>query len=122
MLAGGDARGRGFAANAGVAQDVVGAGGLFHPPRIEGLERLGAGDGDVDIPALVGVDHQLVGPADLFADDHAAAQVFVGIAANLELEVGPAIGECFLAEAADFLFGVAEPADGCRVGGIAFGQ
>ena len=32
VLAGGDADRGDFAANAGVAEDVVGAGGLFHPP------------------------------------------------------------------------------------------
>ena len=73
--------GGGFAADAGVAEDVVGAGGLFHPPGVDGREGAGAGDGFDDAPFLVGVDHEFVGPADLFADDVAAAEVFGGIAA-----------------------------------------
>ena len=84
-----------FAADAGVAEDVVGAGGLFHPPGLEFGELAGAVDGFEDAPLLVGVDHELVGPADLFADDVAAAEIFGGVAAYFEFEVGPAFGEGF---------------------------
>jgi hypothetical protein len=119
VLAGGDADFRDFAADAGVAEDVVGAGGLFHPPGFEFGELTGALDGFEDAPLLVGVDHELVGPADLFADDVAAAEVVDWVAADFELEVGPAFGEGFVAEAADLVFGVAEPAYGGGVGGIA---
>ena len=35
VLAGGDANRRDFAANAGVAENVVGAGGFFHPPGVQ---------------------------------------------------------------------------------------
>src|ERR1700721_421886 len=45
VLAGGNADGGGFAADAGVAEDVVGAGGFFHPPGVDGSEGSGAGYG-----------------------------------------------------------------------------
>ena len=122
VLAGGDADGRGFAADAGVAEDVVGAGGLFHPPGVErGLSCAGAVDGFEDAPALVGVDHELVVPADFAADEEAAAEVVGGVATDFEFEVGPAVGEGLLAEAADFGVVEAEPADGGGVGGQAGG-
>ena len=70
-------------------------------------------------PLLVGIDHQLVGPADLFADNVTAAEVFCRIAAHLELEIGPAFCERFVAETANLLVRVAEPADRCGVGGVA---
>ena len=87
---------------------------------LSGREGAGAFDGFEDAPLLVGVDHELVGPADLFADDVAAAEIVGGVAADFELEVGPAVGEAFAAEAADLFVAEAEPADGGGVGGVAF--
>ena len=51
----------------------------------------------IDAPLLVGVHHQLVGPADLFAHEAAAPQVVRGVAADLQLELGPALRERFAA-------------------------
>ena len=96
--------------------------GLVGSSIHQGFERgelAGAVDGFEDAPLLVGVDHELVGPADLFADDVAAAEVFGWVAAYFEFEVGPAFGEGFVAEAADLFFAVAEPADRGGVGGVA---
>jgi hypothetical protein len=53
----------------------------------------GALDRFKDSPFLIGVNHELVRPADFFADDVAAAEIFSGVAADLEFEVGPAFGE-----------------------------
>jgi hypothetical protein len=120
VFAGGDAD-TGLAADAGVAEDVVGTGGLFHPPRLNFDELTRALDGFEDAPLLVGVDHHAVGWADLFADDAGAAKVVCGFATDLEFEVGPAVSEAFAAEAADLLFAVAEPAGGGGVGRVARG-
>ena len=79
----------------------------------------GTVDGFEDSPLLVGVDHELVGPADLFADDVAAAEVLGGVAAYFEFEVGPAFGQGFVTETADLVFAVAEPSYGGGVGGVA---
>ncbi len=68
---------------------------------------------------MVGVDHELVGPADLFADDLTTVKIVCGVSAYFEFEVGPAFGEGFVAEAADLFVGVAEPAYGGGVGGVA---
>ncbi len=111
VFAGGDADGSDFAANAGVAEDVVGVGGFFHPPGVEWSQGAGAFDGFEDAPLLVGVDHEAVVRADLFAHDLAAAEVVCGVAADFEFEVGPAVGEAFAAEAADLFVAEAEPAD-----------
>ncbi len=121
VFAGGNAGGSGFAADAGVAEDVVRAGGLFHPPDIYGGELAGALDRFDDSPLLVGVDHHAVFGADFFADDAGAAKVVCRVAADFELEVRPAVGETFAAEAADLVFAVAEPAGGGGVGGISGG-
>src|ERR1700679_1956233 len=102
-----------------MAEDVVWAGGLLHPVGLEFGELVGSFDGFKDSPLLVGVDHELVGPADLVADDVAAAEIFGGIATYLELEVGPAFGQGFFCETADLFFAVAEPAYGCCVGRVA---
>ena len=109
VFAGGDAHAGNFAADAGVAEHVVGAGGFFHPPGIELLELAGAEDGFFDIPLLIGVHHEAVGGADFFADEASAPMIVGGIAADFELEVGPAFGEGFVAEAGDFLVAESDP-------------
>ncbi len=119
VLAGGDADLGDFAADAGVAEDVVGAGGLFHPPGLEFGELAGAVDSFENSPLLVGVDHELVGPADLFTNDLAAVEIVGWVAAYFEFEVRPAFGEGFVAETADLFFAVAEPAYRRGVGGVA---
>ena len=90
-------------------EDVVGIGGLLHPVGRGWGEHAGADDGLVDAPLLVGVDHQLVLPADLFAHEQRAPEVVGGLAANLKLEVRPALGESFAAEAPHLLVAEAEP-------------
>ena len=121
VLAGGNADAGDFAADAGVAEDVVGAGGLFHPPWIELLKLAGAEDGFFDVPLLVGVHHELVGGADFFTDEAGAALVVGGVTANFQLEVRPAGGESFIAKAGDFLVAEADPAGGRGIGGKAVG-
>src|SRR5579871_3809913 len=50
VFAGGDSCGRGFAANAGVTEDIVWAGRLFHPPGLQLGQLTSAGDGFGDSP------------------------------------------------------------------------
>jgi len=83
VLASGDAYVRDLAADTGVAEDVIGVGGLFHPPGGQFCELARAGDGIEDSPLLVRIDHQLVGPTDLFADDMAAAKIIRRVATDL---------------------------------------
>jgi para-nitrobenzyl esterase len=119
LLAGGDADAGDFAADAGVAEDVVGAGGLLHPPRVELLELANAENRVVDVPFLVGVHHEAAVGADFGADQSSAAEVIGGVAADFEFEMGPAVGERFVAEAGNFFVGEAEPPGGSGVGGQA---
>ena len=121
VLAGSDADGGDLAANAGVAEDVVRAGGLFHPPRVHFGEGAGALDGFKHTPLLVGIDHQLAGRANLLANDAGAAEIVFGQAADLELEVRPALGERLAAEPPNLFLGVAEPSNRRGVRGIAVG-
>src|SRR6185437_16159691 len=119
MFAGGDSNFRDLAADAGVAEDVVGTSRLFHPPGRKFRELAGADDGFEDAPLLVGVDHELVRPADLFADDMTTAKIVGCIPSYLQLEVGPAFGQCLSRKAAYLFFAVTEPACRGGVGGVA---
>ena len=100
-------------------EDVVRIGRLLHPIGVGLGQHAGAGNGLVDAPLLVGVDHQLVLPADLFAHQQRSPQVVCGFAANLKLEVGPAVRETFAAEPPHLLIAEAEPSRRGRVRGIA---
>ena len=117
VLAGRDADRADRAGDARVAEDVVRARRLLDPPEIVGCELRDALDGLVDVPDLVRVDHQLARGADLLAQDRAAARVVPRIAAHLDLEVGPAVGDRAAAALPDRRLVVAEPAGRGDVGG-----
>src|SRR6185437_3370425 len=119
MLAGGDAHWLHRRANACVSKDVVGAGWLFHPPRIEFSQRPRARHRLIDTPLLVGIHHELVGPADLFTHNSPAAKVARGVAADLELEMRPAFSERLAAQRADLLIAESKPANRSGVRRIA---
>ncbi len=121
VLAGGDADAGHFAADARVAEDVVRAGRLFHPPGVERLELADPQDGFFDIPFLIGVHHEKAGVADLRAEDMRPAPVVVGIAADLELEMRESGGQGLIAQAGNLLVAEAEPAGRGGVGGQALG-
>lgn len=74
VLTSGDAN-SGFAPDAGVTEDVVGAGWLFHPPGIDLGKGAGAVDGFLDVPLLVSVHHELVFRADFGAHEAGATEV-----------------------------------------------
>ncbi len=80
-----------------MAEDVVGAGWLFHPPGLQLGKLADALDCLLNAPLLVGIHHQLVVPADFFAHEAAAANVVLRVASYFELEMGPAFGEGFAA-------------------------
>ena len=92
MLAGRDADHRREApADRGVAEDVVGARRLFDPPRIELRETAHVRDRFIDFPDLIRVHHQLAVGADFLAQNARAPHIFVEIAADLLLEMRPAL-------------------------------
>ena len=95
-----------------VPQDVVRAGRLLDPVRVELPQALHPRDRLVDTPALVGVDRQDPIGTDLLAHDARPASVVVDVGADLELEGGPPFGQRLAAQAPDLVVVVAEPADG----------
>ncbi len=77
MLAGRDADRPHRLRNGRVAKNIVGTRRLLNPQEIEARERAHAFDGFVHVPALIGIDHQLVLRADLLAhESHARRVVF----------------------------------------------
>ena len=77
------------------------------------------GDGFIDVPHLVRVHHQLAAGADFLAQNAGAAHVFIQIAADLLLEMRPALRDAFAREAANLVVVVAEPARRGRVSRVA---
>src|SRR5215204_2864590 len=73
----------------------------------------------MDVPDLVGVHHQRVPPPALLADERGAVHVVGEAAADLHLEVRPALAERLAQQASYLLVRVAEPPGGGRVGRVA---
>jgi hypothetical protein len=71
---------------------------------------------------LVRVEHESALGTDLFADDPAALEVGRGVAADLELEVRPSLGDGRAAPCADRLLVIADPAGAGHVGRVAVSQ
>ena len=119
VFAGGDLDGGDGGADRGVAEDVVGAGGLLDPVRVERGQRPGPADGLGDVPALVGVDGDAHAGADDRAGGAAAPYVVVEVGADLQLDLGEAVGDRGGGQTSELLVVVAEPAGGGGVGGEA---
>ena len=119
LFARGDADGRDAACDRRMAEHVIGRGGFLDPPGVEPREVAHPLDRDRHVPALVRIDHELAVGADLLAHDRAAADVVGQVRADLQLEVVPACGHAFAAEAADLVVVVAEPAGARGVGRVA---
>src|SRR6202042_1526343 len=91
VLAGGDLhRGDGLA-DEGVAEDVVRAGGLLDPVRVEALQFPDPGDGLHHVPPLVGVDGNAHAGADRFARHLHAPDVVGQVGADFQLDLGEAV-------------------------------
>ena len=67
--------GRNALGDRGVAQHVVRTRRFFGPPGVEGSEVLHPRDGLIDIPDLVGIDHELAVGPDLFTHDAQAPDI-----------------------------------------------
>ncbi len=101
-----------------VTQDVVGTGGLLDPERIETAQLVDSVNRLLDIPGLVGVDHQKAVRSDLVADQRGAAGILGAGRPNLHFEGVPASGHSLTTESLYPLVGVSEPTGRRRVGGI----
>src|SRR6266851_1016552 len=69
-------------------------------------------------PPLVGIDHQLVGPPNLFAHQPAAPQIVLRVSPHLQFEAGPALRQRLPAKRTNLLVTEAVPADGGRIRGV----
>ncbi len=122
VLAGGDADGGDAAGDLGVAEDVVGTGGLLDPGRVELREGVHPLDRLGDLPALVGVDRDREIRSAHLARLAEAADVVVEVCTDLELDLREAVGHRLASQALQLLVGVAEPAGARRVPRVSGGD
>ena len=119
MLTGRDADRFDRAPNRGVAEDVVGAGGLFDPQGIEARERTHQLDRFADVPRLVRVHHHDGARSDFFAHQRRAMDVGGRVAAHFYFEAGPSRGERLAAQPPNLVVGITHPSGGRDVGRVA---
>src|SRR5215469_7960906 len=77
------------AANGGMSEDIVGAGGLLDPQRMELRERAHQCDSLADIPRLVCIHHHKRVATNLLAHQRCATHVLIGVAPYFDLETRP---------------------------------
>ena len=120
VLAGGDPDGRDAPGDGRVAQDVVRAGGLLDPVRVE---RRPAGPSTrwrCRRPSAGWRPPRACGPGRVLASGSAhPPDVVLDVGADLHLEPRPAVGQRLAGRAGDLVVVVAQPADGRRVGRVA---
>ncbi len=104
-----------------VPGNIVGACRFFDEPRLCKTELVHPVDGLIDLPDLIGVDHQVPVRPDCVARYGEAANVIFKVAANLQLDVVETGINGFLAKPAQLVVGIAKPACGCGVAGVAIG-
>ena len=105
-------------ADSSMTEHVIRACRFFNPQRIKLSERFHPVNGLVDVPNLVGVDHELRVGTDHFAGNTAATDVLLEIRTDLQFDVAVAGIHGLLAESAKLLIGVAQPASTGRVAGV----
>ena len=118
VFAGGDAHGH-LPPDAGVSENIVRTGGLFHPPGINFSKLLRALDGFIHVPFLIGIHHQLVGGSNFFTNQACPTQIVGWISSNLQFEMGPALTKTFAAQAPNLVVTKTKPAYRSGVGRIA---
>ena len=111
-------RGNGLA-DLAMAEHVVGAGRFLDEQWPREGEGANPFDGLIDLPDLVGVDHDVRGLAQFLAGDRQAPDVVVEAAPHLELGVGEACSPRLAAKPAELVVGIAEPAGRRGIAGIA---
>jgi hypothetical protein len=122
VLARGD-RDRGHGgADAGVAEDVVGARRLLDPRQARVAELPDPGDRLVHAPVLVGIDGQRHVRPDRLAGEGPSTHVVVDVGADLELDEIEPVGDRLVGEAHHLVVAVPEPPRARGVGGEAVGE
>ena len=118
VLAGGDAHGRDLAPDAGVAQDVVGAGRLLDPPGVEArscaIASIASSTPHAWLASIISLRSGPSAPRISAGAPH----VVVEVAADLHLDVVEAARDGVAHERLDLGVVVAEPAGRRGVGGV----
>src|SRR5260370_41847272 len=91
MLSGRYSNRRHLTADPSVAKDVIGIGGLLHPPRINLCERICSLDSFDHAPLLVGIHHQLVRRPNLLPHQTGTPEVVAGASTYFQLRAGPSL-------------------------------
>ncbi len=118
VLAAGDRHRGDGGADAGVADDVVGARRLLDPGQLSWSQSIDPGDRLVHVPILVGVDGQADVGTDRLAGEGEPADVGVNVGSNLQLDLPEPGGDGFGSKADHLVVAVAEPAGAGGVSGI----
>nr|GEZ78905.1 hypothetical protein [Tanacetum cinerariifolium] len=104
--------------NGTVALDVVRAGGFFDEPRRGEGQFADPVNGLVDLPDLIGIDHQMtLRPQHLAGDAH-AADVVLQVAADLQFDMGKTTVHRLLTQAPQFVVRVTQPSGRRGVAGV----
>src|SRR6185369_2512636 len=122
VLPGGDAHRPHAFPDRRMTEHVVRARWLFDPEEIEIRQRADTVDRFLDVPALIGVDHQLVLRSDLLTDESDAGTIVLNRRANFDLEVRPSFRGRFPAEMTNLFVRIADPPGGRGVGGVAIAE
>ncbi len=101
-----------------MAEDVIRIGWLFHPPQVQLGQLTRTGNGLLDAPPLVGIDHQFVVPPNLLAHQQSAPQIVLCVPSHLQFEAGPSIRQSSPAECTNLLIAEAVPANRGRISGV----
>ena len=86
-----------------VSENVIGAGGLFDEEGAGEGEGIDPGNSFVDLPDLIGVDHDVCIVAEFFTDDGEAPNVIVKVSSDFDFCVGKTGVTRLAAKASEFV-------------------
>src|SRR5580698_3300050 len=101
--------------NAGMTENVVRAGRLFHPPWIDLRQHPRTLNSFLDIPFLISIHHQLVMRTNLTPDQPCASQIVLRFATDFQLEMRPSLCQRLVCQAQDFFIAETKPSYGSCV-------
>src|SRR5258708_222223 len=83
---------------------------VFQRPGVNFSQVIGALDGFLDFPFLIGIHHQLVVGSNFFTNKPCTAQIVGWISSNLQFEMGPSLMNAFAAQPAHLVVAKSKPA------------
>lgn len=102
-----------------VSENVIGAGRLLDEKRACEGEGVDPGDRFVNLPDLIGINHDVCVVAEFFADDGEAPNVIVKVSSDFDFCVGKTGVTCLATEASEFVIRITEPAGRGGIAGVA---